>query len=219
MTASENGPPWYIGHANDVSLAVAARDAAIERADQQMAARFAGEARDAIATAVKAGVTLDELAEEIGYSDGAEAMDGPHIDRQIADMHDNGPAFALGSLPESQEGWPRWLEVTEVSVGDDYVIEVVHGTPDMVAGAWSGPPTADTATGEDGIADDRPAAVVAALRERFTAARDDAVSRHASEAEGGEEYAGVDGAPDAAQDVVQDQDTDRGDGSEAALGT
>ena len=34
MTASENGPPWYIGHANDVSLAVAARDAAIERADQ-----------------------------------------------------------------------------------------------------------------------------------------------------------------------------------------
>jgi hypothetical protein len=113
MTASENGPPWYIGHANDVSLAVAARDAAIERADQQMAARFAGEARDAIATAVKAGVTLDELAEEIGYPDGAEAMDGPHIDRQIADMHDNGPAFALGSLPESQEGWPRWLEVTE----------------------------------------------------------------------------------------------------------
>ena len=126
MTASENGPPWYIGHANDVSLAVAARDAAIERADQQMAARFAGEARDAIATAVKAGVTLDELAEEIGYPDGAAAMDGPHVDRQIADMHDNGPAFALGSLPESQEGWPRWLEVTEVSVGDDYVIEVVQ---------------------------------------------------------------------------------------------
>ena len=96
MTASENGPPWYIGHANDVSLAVAARDAAIERADQQMAARFAGEARDAIATAVKAGVTLDELAEEIGYPDGAEPTDRRHARQR--------PGVRVGLAPRVSGG-------------------------------------------------------------------------------------------------------------------
>ena len=51
-----------------------------------MAARFAAEAREAIAAAVEAGATPAELAWELDYPGGASAMDGPHIDRQITEL-------------------------------------------------------------------------------------------------------------------------------------
>jgi hypothetical protein len=77
-----HGPVWH-RQAVDASWALAARDAAIEAGDRAMAARFAAEARDAIAAAVDAGATPAELAWELDYPGGHEALDGPHIDRQI----------------------------------------------------------------------------------------------------------------------------------------
>ena len=65
-----------------------------------MAARFAAQARDAIAAAVDAGATPAELAWELDYPGGHAAMDGPHIDRQIAELpagtpdRDRAPATA-----------------------------------------------------------------------------------------------------------------------------
>jgi hypothetical protein len=68
----------------DVSWAVAARDCAIEVADRSAAAGFAEQAREAIARAVAAGIEPAELADELGYPGGHTAMDGPHIDDEIA---------------------------------------------------------------------------------------------------------------------------------------
>jgi hypothetical protein len=79
------GPAWH-REAVNASWALAARDAAIEAGDAVMAGRFADEARDAIAAAVDAGATPAELAWELDYPGGAEAMDGPHIDRQITEL-------------------------------------------------------------------------------------------------------------------------------------
>ncbi len=68
----------------DGSWAVAARDCAIEVADRSAAAGFAEQAREAIAKAVAAGIAPAELADELGYPGGHTAMDGPHIDDEIA---------------------------------------------------------------------------------------------------------------------------------------
>jgi hypothetical protein len=51
-----------------------------------MAARFAAQARDAIAAAVDAGATPAELAWELDYPGGVQEMDGLHIDRQITEL-------------------------------------------------------------------------------------------------------------------------------------
>ena len=64
------GPAWH-RQAVDASWALAARDAAIDAGDKAMAARFAAEARDAIAAAVDAGATPAELAWELDYPGGA----------------------------------------------------------------------------------------------------------------------------------------------------
>jgi hypothetical protein len=154
-----------------------------------VAVRFAGEARDAIATALQAGVALDDLAEEIDYPGGAAAMDGPHVDREIADLRDNGPAFEQVTPAETQDGQQSWLEITQV-MSDDHVIAVLHGTPDMVAGrAWPAPRTATRDAGDDEGVDDRQAAEVAALREHFAASRDSAAARLATAPdERGEEH-------------------------------
>ena len=68
----------------DVCWAVAARDCALEVGDRSAAAGFAEQARDAIAKAVAAGIAPTELADELGYPGGHTAMDGPHIDDEIA---------------------------------------------------------------------------------------------------------------------------------------
>jgi hypothetical protein len=68
----------------DVCWAVAARDCALEVGDRSAAAGFAEQARDAIAQAVAAGIAPAELADELGYPGGHTAMDGPHIDDEIA---------------------------------------------------------------------------------------------------------------------------------------
>ena len=68
----------------DVSWAVAARDCALEVGDRSAAAGFAEQARDAIAKAVAAGIAPAELADELDYPGGHTAMDGPHIDDEIA---------------------------------------------------------------------------------------------------------------------------------------
>jgi hypothetical protein len=84
------GPAWH-RQAVNASWALAARDAAIHAGDRAMTARFAAEARDAIAAAVDAGATPAELAWELDYPGGAQAMDGPHIDRQITELPANTP--------------------------------------------------------------------------------------------------------------------------------
>jgi hypothetical protein len=78
----DNEPSWH-RQAVNASWALAARDAAIETGDAAMAARFAAEAREAIAAAVDAGATPAELAWELDYPGGHAALDGAHIDRQI----------------------------------------------------------------------------------------------------------------------------------------
>jgi hypothetical protein len=75
----------------NASWALAARDAAIEVGDTAMAARFAAQARDAIASAVDAGATPAELVWELDYPGGAQEMDGPHIDRQITELPQSTP--------------------------------------------------------------------------------------------------------------------------------
>jgi hypothetical protein len=97
--AANGEPSWPTWHrqAVDASWALAARDAAIEASDKAMAARFAAEARDAIAAAVDAGATPAELAWELDYPGGHQAFDGPHIDRQIAELPNATPARAATS--------------------------------------------------------------------------------------------------------------------------
>jgi hypothetical protein len=106
-----------------------------------MAAKFAGEARAAIATALDAGVTPAELAEEIDYPGGEPEMDGPHIDRQIAQLRDNGLAAEQGAPMNARDGGQQsWLEISEVGLSDGSVVEVLQGSPDMAAAAaWPGP--------------------------------------------------------------------------------
>jgi hypothetical protein len=86
----DHGPDWH-REAVNACWALAARDAAIETGDRAMAARFAAEARQAIAAADDAGATPAELAEELDYPGGAPAMDGPHIDRQITELPESTP--------------------------------------------------------------------------------------------------------------------------------
>ena len=145
------------------SLAVAARDAAVEQGDQTAAVVFAADARRAIGAAVEAGITLDELAWEIDYPGGAAAMDGPQVDQEIAEMQDRGPAFAPDPLADARDAGPHWLEVREVQMPDGSAVETLHGTPEMVA-AWAYPPVSDPVATEEGLSDDRLAAEVASLR-------------------------------------------------------
>jgi hypothetical protein len=77
------GEPVWLGRVIEVSWAVAARDCALEAGDTDAAARFAGQAREAIARATAAGANLPELAAELDYPGGHTALDGPHIDDQI----------------------------------------------------------------------------------------------------------------------------------------
>ncbi|MDT0352906.1 hypothetical protein [Pseudonocardia charpentierae] len=83
-------PPDVEARIVDASWAVAARDCAIEAGDRQAAAMFAAQARTAIATAETAGITRLELATELDYPGGHTAMDGPHIDHEIAAMPPHG---------------------------------------------------------------------------------------------------------------------------------
>jgi hypothetical protein len=79
-------PPELEARLTDVCWVVAARDCALEVGDRSAAAGFAEQARDAIAKAVAAGIEPAELADELGYPGGHTAMDGPHVDDEIADL-------------------------------------------------------------------------------------------------------------------------------------
>ena len=102
----------------DASLAVAARDCALEAGDRQAAAVFAAQARTAIATAQAAGITPSELAAELGYPGGHTAMDGPHIDHEIAALPPNGTPNPLiredrsNARPTSAAGLPAAAAAT-----------------------------------------------------------------------------------------------------------
>jgi hypothetical protein len=87
----------------DASLAVAARDGAIEVGDLSAAAAFADQAREAIAKAVKAGIELPELADELDNPGGHRAMGGPHID-QPAVTASHGLVFDSGPGPSPPAG-------------------------------------------------------------------------------------------------------------------
>jgi hypothetical protein len=84
--------PVWEPEAERASLLVAARDAAIEQHLWASAARYAGEARDAIASALAAGASMDELAAELDYPGGAAELDGDHIDRLINHHYHPHPA-------------------------------------------------------------------------------------------------------------------------------
>ena len=179
---------------------------------------FAADARTAIGAAVEAGITLDELAWEIDYPGGAAAMDGPQVDQEIAEMQDRGPAFAPDPLAGARDAGPHWLEVRESQMPDGSAVETLHGTPEMVA-AWAYPPVSEPVATEEGLTDDRLAAEVASLRERFTAARDDAVRGHATEDQAGGQDTGVDGASEATRADIQDlQDRGLEEGGAAQAG-
>jgi hypothetical protein len=82
-------PPAVEARIVDASWAVAARDCAIEAGDRQAAAAFAAQARAAIDTAEAAGITAAQLGAELDYPGGHTAMDGPHIDHEIAALPQN----------------------------------------------------------------------------------------------------------------------------------
>ena len=101
---------------------------------------------------------------------------------------------------------------------DGSAVETLHGTPEMVA-AWAYPPVSEPVATEEGLTDDRLAAEVASLRERFTAARDDAVRGHATEGLAGGQDTGVDGASEATRADIQDlQDRGLEEGGAAQAG-
>ena len=58
----------------------------IETHGRSAAALFAQQARNAIDAVLAGGGTLDELAYELDYPGGADQLDGPHIDQQIAQL-------------------------------------------------------------------------------------------------------------------------------------
>jgi hypothetical protein len=104
-------PPDAEARIVDASWAVAARDCAIEAGDRQAAAVFAAQARTAIATAEAAGITPPQLAAELDYPGGHTAMDGPHIDHDIAALPPNAIPNPLiredrPSAPTSAAGLP-----------------------------------------------------------------------------------------------------------------
>jgi hypothetical protein len=105
-------PPEVEARIVDASWAVAARDCALEAGDRQAAAVFAAQARAAIAAAETAGITASELAAELDYPGGRAAMDGPHIDHDIAALPPNATPNPLireyqpSALPTSAAGLP-----------------------------------------------------------------------------------------------------------------
>jgi hypothetical protein len=116
-------------------------------------------------------------------------MDGPHLVQQIAQLRDNRPAAEQGAPMDAQEGGRQpWLEISEVSFSDDTVVEVLHGNPDLMgAAAWAGPRMADLDARDGHTLHDHQVAQVAALHNRFAAARHDAVSRLAGDNARGED--------------------------------
>jgi hypothetical protein len=117
-------PAWH-PEAVNVSWALAARDGAIDAGDRAMAARFAAQARDAIAAAVDAGATPAKLAWELDYPGGAQAMDGPHIDRQITQLPTPAPARA----PAPATG----ISLAEVAAAVAAATAAVHAARDDAA--------------------------------------------------------------------------------------
>ena len=114
MTGYDGGgpPPELDDRIRDASWAVAARDCAIEAGDLFAAADFADQARKAINRAVAAGIEPAELAIELDYPGGHTAMDGPHIEHQIAALRPSGapdplrrPALALSGEAPATTGW------------------------------------------------------------------------------------------------------------------
>lgn len=84
-------------HVVSVSRAAVARDAALEQQDWPAAARLAAETRAAIDATLAAGATRDEIARELDYPGGADALDGPHIDDLLAT--DSSDAVAHSEIP------------------------------------------------------------------------------------------------------------------------
>ena len=66
------------------SWAIAARDCATETGDTENAARFAEQARQALAAADAAGIGREQLAAELDYPGGAAELDGEHVDLGVA---------------------------------------------------------------------------------------------------------------------------------------
>jgi hypothetical protein len=102
--------PELMNRIDDASWAVAARDCAIEVGDSLAAAAFADQAREAIARAAAAGIEPPELAAELDYPGGHTAMDGPHIDHEIAALPRGGSGLTPpgpANCPPGSRGWAR----------------------------------------------------------------------------------------------------------------
>jgi hypothetical protein len=101
---------------------------------------------------------------------------------QIAQLRDNRPAAEQGANGCPEGDLQSWLEISEVGFRDGTVVEVLHGSPDLVAAAaWAGTRMADLDARDGDTDHDHQVAQVAALHNRLAAARNDAVSRLAEE--------------------------------------
>jgi hypothetical protein len=96
------------GLVSAASWAIAARDSAIEHGNTEHAARFARQAREALAAADAAGITREQLAAELDYPCGAAELDGEHVDLSVT----SGAALTAADLAGWDAAWDEAMAAT-----------------------------------------------------------------------------------------------------------